>query len=188
MNELSKVRNEFYRETGFPGVIGVIDCTHVSIVPPSSNLNLNENQNPEHIYVNRDSGYPLRQWLLTPISNPTTNAEEYFNKRQMSTRSIIERCNGLLKMRFRCLLKDRTLHYKPEKSTAIINACTVLHNMCIKNNVPMHDVDDIEEIGDLGMMEDQVLLADNNRNTDLTLGRQQREKIVGYLYNRNNVL
>ena len=52
----------------------------------------------------------------------------------------------------------------------------------------MHDVDDIEEIGDLGMMEDQVLLADNNRNTDLTLGRQQREKIVGYLYNRNNVL
>lgn len=60
--------------------------------------------------------------------------------------------------------------------------------MCIKNNVPMHDVDDIEEIGDLGMMEDQVLLADNNRNTDLTLGRQQREKIVGYLFNRNNLL
>jgi len=48
-----------------------------------------------------DSGYPLRQWLLTPITNPTTNAEEYFNKRQMSSRSIIERCNGLLKMRFR---------------------------------------------------------------------------------------
>jgi len=60
--------------------------------------------------------------------------------------------------------------------------------MCIKNNVPMHNVDDIEEIGDLGMMEDQVLLADNNRNTDLTLGRQQREKIVGYLFNRNYVL
>lgn len=52
----------------------------------------------------------------------------------------------------------------------------------------MHNVDDIEEIGDLGMMEDQVLLADNNRNTDLTLGRQQREKIVGYLFNRNYVL
>jgi len=48
-----------------------------------------------------DSGYPLRQWLLTPIANPTTNAENYYNQRQMSSRSIIERCNGVLKMRFR---------------------------------------------------------------------------------------
>ncbi|KAL5243873.1 hypothetical protein ACI65C_011283 [Semiaphis heraclei] len=71
----------------------------------------------------RDSGYPLRQWQLTPIPDPTTEAEENFNKRQMSTRSIIERCNGVLKMRFRCLLRDRTLHYKPEKASSIINAC-----------------------------------------------------------------
>lgn len=48
-----------------------------------------------------DSGYPLRQWLLTPIMHPTNRSEENYNKKQMSVRSIIERCNGVLKMRFR---------------------------------------------------------------------------------------
>ncbi|XP_060858749.1 putative nuclease HARBI1 [Metopolophium dirhodum] len=243
LNELTEIRNGFYRETGFPGVIGCIDCTHVAIVPPSNNLNLNENENPEYIYVNRkgyhsinvqlicdsklrvlnvnalfpgsthdthiwnnssvlpvmqelhrrnhhnfyllgDSGYPLRQWLLTPITNPTTNPEKYYNQKQMSTRSLIERCNGVLKMRFRCLLKDRTLHYKPEKASSIINACIVLHNMCITNNIPL-DEHDIPEYDNLGMMEDREILADNNRNLDLALGRQHREKIVTYLFQRH---
>jgi len=48
-----------------------------------------------------DSGYPLRPWLLTPINNPITEAEKYYNTKHMSTRSLIERCNGVLKMRFR---------------------------------------------------------------------------------------
>lgn len=48
-----------------------------------------------------DSGYPLRQWLITPITNPNNEAEEYFNTAQMACRSIIERCNGVLKQRFR---------------------------------------------------------------------------------------
>ncbi|CAI6373067.1 unnamed protein product [Macrosiphum euphorbiae] len=48
-----------------------------------------------------DSGYPLRPWLLTPIAQPTTAAEENYNKNQMHVRSVIERCNRVLKMRFR---------------------------------------------------------------------------------------
>jgi len=89
---------------------------------------------------------------------------------------------------FRCLLKHRTLHYKPEKAS-IINACIVLHNICIANNVPLHDDDD--EIRNLGMIEDDAILADdyhmNNRNIDLTLGRQQRDRVVQYLFDRNDV-
>ncbi|XP_022179580.1 putative nuclease HARBI1 [Myzus persicae] len=244
INELNDIRNGFYRNTGFPGVVGCIDCTHVAITPPSTNLNLNENQHPEYIYVNRkgyhsinvqlicdsnlkilnvnalfpgsthdthvwnnskvlpilqelhrrnynnfyllgDSGYALRQWLLTPIPDPSTEAEENYNRRQMSTRSIIERCNGVLKMRFRCLLRDRTLHYKPEKASSIINACVVLHNMCITNNVPMPDGPNIEDLDNLGMVEDQDILADFNRNIDLTLGRQQRNRVIRYLSHRN---
>ncbi|CAH1709192.1 unnamed protein product [Aphis gossypii] len=64
LNELTEIRNEFYRETGFPGVIGCIDCTHVAIVSPSTNLNLNENQNPEHIYVNRKGYHSINVQLI----------------------------------------------------------------------------------------------------------------------------
>eukprot|EP00102_Acyrthosiphon_pisum_P026236 XP_016663446.1 PREDICTED: putative nuclease HARBI1 isoform X2 [Acyrthosiphon pisum] len=156
MQKIKQIRNEFFINTSFPGVVGCIDCTHIAIVPPN-------NQNaeiPEYIYVNRkgyhslnvqlicdsklyilsvnakfpgstadshiwnsttdiknileelyrreykgiyllgDSGYALRPWLLTPYSETTTNEEEKYNKMQMSTRSIIERCNGVLKARF----------------------------------------------------------------------------------------
>ncbi|CAI6376781.1 unnamed protein product [Macrosiphum euphorbiae] len=241
------VRKKFYTKTRFPGVIGCIDCTHVALVPPSSNLNLIENQHPEYIYVNRkcyhsinvqlicdsdlkilnvnalfpgsthdshvwnnssvlpllqdlytnglnniyllgDSGYPLRPWMLTPIANPTTEADEYFNKQQMSTRSIIERCNGVLKGRFRCLLKDRTLHYKPEKVSQIINACVVLHNLCITYNLP--EFVDGENITDFGIYQAPLGVAENNdlnlRNRDLMMGRRQRQKIIQLLQNRNN--
>lgn len=87
---------------------------------------------------------------------------------------------------FRCLLKDRTLHYKPEKATAIINACVVLHNMCITYNIPMHE-DNIEEFENLGIIED--IFADNlnNRYIDLNLERQQRNEVVRYLFQRNGV-
>ncbi|XP_050065926.1 putative nuclease HARBI1 [Aphis gossypii] len=50
--ELRKLRNEFYTKTGFPGVCGCIDCTHIAIVAPPGNLGA-ENNYPEHIYVNR---------------------------------------------------------------------------------------------------------------------------------------
>lgn len=48
----------------------------------------------------------------------------------------MERCIGILKKRFRCLLRYRTLEYTPEKAGQIINACAVLHNMCIRANLP----------------------------------------------------
>lgn len=50
-----------------------------------------------------DSGYPLRPWLLTPIAEPITEAEKYYNIKHESIRSLIERCNGVLKIRFRLI-------------------------------------------------------------------------------------
>ncbi|CAI6373074.1 unnamed protein product [Macrosiphum euphorbiae] len=200
INELNDIRNGFYRNTGFPGVVGCIDCTHVAITPPSTNLNLNENQHPEYIYVNRKGYHSINVQLICDSNLKILNVNALFpgnthdthvwnnknyNRRQMSTRSIIERCNGVLKMRFRCLLRDRTLHYKPEKASSIINACVVLHNMCITNNVPMPDDPNIEDLDNLGMVEDQDFLADFNRNIDLTLGRQQRNRVIRYLSHRN---
>lgn len=87
----------------------------------------------------------------------------------------------------RCLLKDRVLHYKPEKATAIINACIVLHNMCIEYNIS-EVVDETLEDFDFGMYHNQNPLnehVNDNRNRNLMLGRRQRDRIVGFLQNRN---
>jgi hypothetical protein len=192
----------FFEKFNFPGVIGLIDCTHVAIVPPSED---------EHLYVNRkhyhsinvqlicdldmrilnvfanhpgfthdsfiwqnsrcnivlhnlyhrtqrcffllgDSGYPLRPWLLTPFrGNPDPGTlEAEYNSRHKQTRSLIERCNGELKMRWRCLLKDRILHYHPIKACKMIKACTVLHNMCIEINLEDEDISGDQNNFDLG--------------------------------------
>lgn len=56
--------------------------------------------------------------------------------------------------------------------------------MCITNNVPVYE-DDNTECDNLGMMGDQEILANNNRNLDLSLGRQKREKIITYLFQRH---
>lgn len=77
-----------------------------------------------------DSGYPLQPWLMVPIPNAVEGSpEERYNIRLTSARNVIERLNGVIKSRFRCLLKHRTLNYDPIKSAKIIYACAVLHNM-----------------------------------------------------------
>ncbi|XP_011858777.1 PREDICTED: putative nuclease HARBI1, partial [Vollenhovia emeryi] len=127
-----------------------------------------------------DSGYALRPWMMTPIiDNELNMATRRYNERQKSTRSIIERCNDLLKMRFRCLLKHRVLHYQPDVCSKIINACTVLHNMCIHDNVPIPIPEARDEVLDFGIddiNDPGIDLA--NRNHELTAGRRIRNNLI----------
>ncbi|XP_050547929.1 putative nuclease HARBI1 [Daktulosphaira vitifoliae] len=236
LNELNHLRQEFTNEYGIPGVIGIVDCTHVAIVPPQTN-----GPCPEHIYVNRknyhsinvqlicdsnmgilnvnakypgsthdsyiwrrsnvssvmekmhdegmrsyyllgDSGYALKPWLLTPLHNPDPSTPEgRYNEWICKTRSLIERTNGLLKMRFRCLLKHRVLHYHPIKASKIINACVVLHNICIKNNVP-EPVHEVTNEVDLGMYptEENNLNVQQVNHTLMAGRRMQRQIIENY--------
>ncbi|KAJ3623608.1 hypothetical protein Zmor_004405 [Zophobas morio] len=130
-------------------------------------------------YVLGDSGYALRPWLMTPIQNVVPNTPEgRYNESQKRTRSIIERCNGVLKMRFRCLLKHRVLHYHPEKAGKIIKVCVVLHNMCIANNVEEQEDNDEVEV-DFGMNINDEQIAHNERvNPQLAAGRTMQARII----------
>lgn len=83
-----------------------------------------------------DLGYPLEPWLLTPFRSPASSKEEAFNNAHRRTRVRIEQCFGVLKMRFRCLQRYRTLHFAPDRAGNIVTACAVLHNMCIAYNMP----------------------------------------------------
>jgi len=126
---------------------------------------------------------------MTPIIGAIEGSPEAeYNRKQMKCRSIIEQCNGVLKMRFRCLLKHRVLHYSPPTASKIIYTCAVLHNMCINENVPLYLNNDDENL-DFGIYNENLIENEENipeRNVrridpDLAAGRnKQRLMIVNY--------
>lgn len=75
------------------------------------------------------------------------------NKKHMSARVLIENTFGRLKNRWRCLCKDRVLHYKPEKCAQIIQACCVLHNIALNYKVP-----DIDYFGKFDVQYNYILI------------------------------
>ena len=77
-----------------------------------------------------DGAYPLLPWLIKPdnFGPALTRSEKLFNKKLCSARVTIERAFGILKARWRCLLKrlDNLL----ENVSAVVITCCVLHNIC----------------------------------------------------------
>ncbi|XP_050310884.1 putative nuclease HARBI1 [Anthonomus grandis grandis] len=220
------IKRGFSEKGGFPGIVGCIDCTHISILSPaleehnyvnrkgfhSKNvqiicsynlkiLNINArfpgstndayiwrssqikqflqneyNRGERNTWLIGDSGYPLEPWLMTPFDNnpPPNTPEGRYNQSHKITRSIIERCNGRLKGIFRCLSGERKLRYSPQKVGVIVNACAVLHNICIDAGLEFDE--------DLNQNDDNED-PDNNiqahiQNPDLNQGRQVRQQIV----------
>ncbi|XP_050056258.1 uncharacterized protein LOC126549901 [Aphis gossypii] len=168
IEELNIVRQKFYEKYRIPGIIGIVDGTHIAIEPPKSEA---------------DSGYALRPWMITPLHDPQPNTPEAdFNKWFLKIRSLIERCNGVLKMRFCCLLKHRVLHYEPLKASKIINACVVLHNICIDNNVSDDDIicedDMIFDEDDLGVIPNINNEQMRAINPLLVAGRDMQRTII----------
>lgn len=93
-----------------------------------------------------DSGYPQRPWLMTPVLHTTENTPQaHYTNMHVHTRVCVERCIGLLKARWRCLLRHRVLHYEPTKCAKIINACAVLHNLCLNDGIVIEDDDDDDD-------------------------------------------
>ncbi|XP_041435666.1 uncharacterized protein LOC108706783 isoform X3 [Xenopus laevis] len=92
-----------------------------------------------------DDAYPLTEYLLTPVKDAKTKAEEQYNAAHKLAHSIIERTFGSIKSRFRCL--DRSggvLQYSPEKGAQIILACCILHNLAVSRNLHVDILDDLE--------------------------------------------
>ncbi|XP_062551110.1 putative nuclease HARBI1 [Armigeres subalbatus] len=53
--ETNAIKLAFYQKTGFPGVIGCIDGTHISIIPPARD---------KHLYYNRKGFHSLNVLLV----------------------------------------------------------------------------------------------------------------------------
>lgn len=100
------------------------------------------NNNIRRNWLIGDSGYPLEPILMVPFLNPPEGSPEHrFNRRLCSARNTIERCIGVLKMRFRCLAVERRARYTPHFMGKVVTVCAVLHNMCLEYNMELPNYD-----------------------------------------------
>ena len=95
-----------------------------------------------------DNGYPLLPYLLTPFLRPQGGQQE----RYRITRSTVERALGVWKHRFRCIHKSGgCMMYWPVRCSRIIFAVAILHNICVRRNLPLlvEDGQDADNDGDV---------------------------------------
>lgn len=85
-------------------------------------------------FILGDSGYSVRSYMMTPLSNPRTEGERLYNESQIRTRNIIERCFGVWKRRFPIL--SLGMRVSDNTVMTIIVACGVLHNIARQYNDP----------------------------------------------------
>ncbi|CAI6358096.1 unnamed protein product [Macrosiphum euphorbiae] len=183
-HERSIVQTGFYKTRNFPRVIGAIDCTHIRIQSPNSdigerfrnrkgyfsfNVQVICNSNMEimnivsrwpgsvhdstifdnslvrakfenHEYGNNvfligDGGYPCRNYLMTPLLNTSTQAEENYQRAHIATRNVIERVFGVWKRRFPVLAVRILTQLSTSMKTIVATA--VLYNMLLQQRDEM---------------------------------------------------
>ncbi|KOB52004.1 Uncharacterized protein OBRU01_26701, partial [Operophtera brumata] len=87
-------------------------------------------------YIERDS--------IPSMFRPHNQSEERYNEAQIATRNCVERCFGVWKQRFQCLLHGMPVKMENVKTTIV--ALAVLHNIAINYEDLDSDVEpNIEE-------------------------------------------
>lgn len=76
-----------------------------------------------------DAGYPISNYLLTPLHNPTNHAERRYNAAQIATRNPVERSYGVWKRRFPILSVG--INIKVTTAVSVVLATAVLHNIAL---------------------------------------------------------
>ncbi|XP_041972599.1 putative nuclease HARBI1 [Aricia agestis] len=144
------------------------------------------NQNNEQVWFLGDSGYPQRPWLMTPITDAAEGTPEAkYTAIHGKARVAIENTFGRLKNRWRCLCKDRTLHYTPERCATIILACSVLHNLALDFMVPDPEEDFINTSSALSLPEESF--REHGSRDDLIRGRAIRNMLVHRIDRLHNI-
>lgn len=115
-----------------------------------------------------DSGYPVRSYLMTPLHNTETRAQELYNESLIRTRNTIERVFGIWKRRFPILALGSRFS-KVERVLPVIVATAILHNIARRARDPLPSDDpalqlpapweEILEQGNVPLMNDA---PDNN--------------------------
>ncbi|XP_065365590.1 putative nuclease HARBI1 [Calliphora vicina] len=126
-----------------------------------------------------DSAYSLREYLLTPFRDygNLSDSEKNYNLKFCRVRVKIENAFGVLKSRFRQLL--RLDFHNVETMAQFVIATCVLHNICIDKNDFLY-----EEITSDEIHINSEHYDDDRRDNLLTqLGQIKRNEIKDLLYN-----
>ncbi|MCO5609758.1 hypothetical protein L7F22_063990 [Adiantum nelumboides] len=153
-SEIEKIKAGFFANQGVPNVCGAMNATHIQMEKPKALYSCVEHglilNGPKYVHgsfsmreiIVTDGGYPLLPWLMRPYTAPITATEKLFNYKISSTRIVVERAFGLLKMRWR-YLHGKVMNPYAEKLTRAIVACCMLQNMCLESGVAVEEVDDM---------------------------------------------
>ncbi|KAL0851864.1 hypothetical protein ABMA28_000160 [Loxostege sticticalis] len=153
--------------------------------PLKSHLEQLHQAENETVWLLGDSGYPLRSTLLTPIIETEPDSpQRYYTELHCRVRNTVERCIGVLKSRWRCLLVDRKLHYHPTTAGFITNACVVLHNIANAARLPETPLAPHEEQNESVMqIRHQHNETSSSRiNDNLAAGEQIRNALIARLW------
>lgn len=142
--------------------------THDARILTESEIYQRLENHHDNMIILGDSGYPSKVWLMVPFLNPRGQNEQRYNQSHMSTRSTIERCNGVLKRRFACL---QYLRMTPPRACSVIKATIVLHNKCIRYY-------GIEP--DMPLPENDVPVQPHNVNQDVSGQIARRQLVATY--------
>ena len=118
-----------------------------------------ENGSMANLLLLGDSGYPVQSYLMTPLGNPQSAAENLYNESQIRTRNLIERTFGVLKRRFPIL--SIGLRCRLPLAQQTITAAAILHNLAVLQGDDM-PVDDMEYEDPLDVEPHQDQIGQNN--------------------------
>lgn len=114
-----------------------------------------------------DGGYGVKNYLMTPLLNPITRAEQLYQESQIRTRNVVERSYGVWKRRFPVLSLGIRLHIS--KVETIIVATAVLHNIAILQNETLPPTTQvIQEQINLGNSVNNMIHGNINDTNDRT--------------------
>ncbi|XP_032365442.1 putative nuclease HARBI1 [Etheostoma spectabile] len=113
---------------------------------------------PPGFFLLGDGGYPCLQHpvtIMTPYRQPVAGqVQARFNKHHAKARSIIERCFGMLKTRWRAIFL-RALEIRPLFAPKVISACCILHNLCLLTGDILEEDEEEEDEEHQGNVPDQ---------------------------------
>ncbi|GFY82716.1 pentatricopeptide repeat (PPR) superfamily protein [Actinidia rufa] len=108
----------------FENCVGALDGTYVPVHPPAKDR---ARYRVRHRLESAAKCVGEASWVTDSKGTPTQSREEYFNMNHASARNVIERCFGVLKMRFAIL---RSCSYYPMRTQChIVTACCLIHNL-----------------------------------------------------------